>query len=103
MELDDNDSETDVRPFPGRGLLYSTLAFSTIAFLLGLISMLWQHVASAAFVTTVQDMAYGTVKGEVGATVETLDWVAVGVLAVSPISLCVLQLSLRVLDMLTDD
>ena len=102
-EHDDNGSEREVKPFPSRPISLIALAASTLASMLALVSMMWQHTASVAAATTAQDLGYGTVKSGVGATVLALGWVGVALMALSAIGLLVMILSIRILDQLTDE
>ena len=79
------------------------LAFSILAALLALVSVLWQHTASAAAATTAQDLGYGTVKSGVGAKAMALGWVGFALIALVAIGLTGMILSIRILAQLTDD
>lgn len=102
-ETDENGSERDVKPFPSRPLSRIALAALTLASLLALVSMMWQHTASVAAATTAQDMAYGEVKTHVGAIAMALGWIGLAFLAIPAIGLLVMILSITLLDRLTDD
>lgn len=103
MEVGDNASEREVKPFPSRPVSQIALAASTVGAILALVSMVWQHTASVAAATTAQDLGYGTVKSAVGATTLALGWVGFALLALAAIGLLVIILSVRILDELTDD
>lgn len=100
---DDNDSEREVKPFPSRPLSELALAASTLASMFALVSMLWQHTASVAAATTAQDLGYGTVRSEVGATALALGWAGLALMALVAMCLLVMILSIRILDQLTDE
>ena len=68
-DVDDSGSDREVKPFPSRPVSQIALAASTLASILGLVSMIWQHTASVAAATTAQYLGYGTVKSGVGAKV----------------------------------
>ena len=102
-EHDDNGSDREVKPFPSRPVSQIALATSTLASLLALVSMIWQHTASVAAATTAQDLGYGTVRSEVGATSLALGWVGFALMVLPAIGLLVMILSIRLLDQLTDD
>ena len=102
-EQDDNGSDREVKPFPSRPVSQIALATSTLASLLALVSMIWQHTASVAAATTAQDLGYGTVRSEVGATSLALGWVGFALMVLTAIGLLVMILSIRFLDQLTDE
>lgn len=101
-EIDDDGSERDVKPFPSRHWSYTATILSTLASILALLSMLWQHVASVTFVTNVENMTYLLAKGQVGAVGLSLGWLAVGAMVLGSTGLLVMILSIRMLDRLTD-
>lgn len=101
--MDDDGSEREVKPFPSRPVSLIALAASTVASMLALVSMMWQHTASVAAATTAQDLGYGTVKSDVGAASLALGWVAFALMALPAIGLLVMILSIRTLDQLTDE
>ena len=103
QETNETGSEVDVKPFPSRLVSNLALAASVLATLLALVSMMWQHTASVAVATTVQDMGYGTIKSEVGAMAMALGWVGLGCIVVPTISVLVMILSIMSLDTLTDE
>ena len=102
-ETDDRGSERDVKPFPSRPVLSTAVLLSIFASTLAIVSMLWQHVASVTFVTSAEDTAYGTIKGEVGMVGLVLGWIGAAVMAIGTCGLVVLYLSVSVLDRLIDD
>ena len=63
--------------------------------------MLWQHTASVAAASTAQDMAYGTVRSEVGFNAMALGWAGLALLIISAVWQMVVILSIDVLDRLT--
>lgn len=79
------------------------LAALSVASLLALVSMMWQHTASVAAATTGQDMAYGAVKSQVGAASMTLGWIGLALLIIPGMGLLVMIQSISLLDRLTDD
>ena len=102
-EVDDDGEEREVKPFPSRKVLLIALAASTLASLLAMVSMIWQHTASVAAATTAQHLGYGTVKSAVGPTSLVLGWLGFGAMAVGAVGLLVMVLGIRILDHLTDD
>jgi hypothetical protein len=103
QETNETGEVRDVKPFPSRPVSNLTLAASVLATLLALVSMMWQHTASVAVATAVQDMGYGTIKSEVGAMAMALGWVGLGCVAVSAIVLALMVLSIRSFDALLPD
>ena len=101
-EHDDSGSDRKVKPFPSREISRIALAASTLASMFALVSMMWQHTASVAAATTAQDLGYGTVRSEVGATTLALGWVGFASMAMAAIGLLVLVLAIRILDVLTE-
>lgn len=101
--VEDGGSAREVKPFPSRPVSLIALAASTLASVLALVSMMWQHTASVAAATTAQDLGYGTVKSEVGAVSLALGWVAFAFMAITAIGLGLLIWSIRILDQLTDE
>lgn len=102
-ELDEDGESRDGKPFPRRNFLHATATLSTFAWILGLLSMLWQHLASIVLVTAVEDTAYGTVKGNVSVAPLVLGWAAVVMTAVGTAGIHTLFLSIRSLDNLPPD
>ena len=102
-EIDDKGSERDVKPFPNREATKLAIALLITASWLAVLSMLWEHVASVAAVTTIENMAYGTVKGKIGAAGLILGWLAVAMIMIGTFGLVVMAASIHNLDILTDD
>ena len=102
-EIDDTGQEREVKPFTSQLLTGSLCGLLAAAILLALISSLWQHVAAVAFQTIVQDMAYGSVRGEVGAAAIVLGWGSLVLYIVAFIVMLLYVLSVRILDALADD
>ena len=102
-EVDDDGSEREVKPFPSRPISNIALAASTLASLLALVSMIWQHIASVAAATTAQHLGYGTVKSAIGPASMVLGWIGFGLMVLPAVGLLVMILSIRILDQLTDD
>ena len=94
-------SQRDVKPFPSRLLVHAIVMILSVAVLLSLVPILWQHVAAVAAVTTIQHMSYGTVRGEFGTLALVLGWFAVGLLALGLVALVAMERSIFILDRLT--
>lgn len=92
-----------MKPFPSRALGKTLCAILAAAFLFALLSSLWQHTAAVAFTTTVQNMAYGTVKSEVGAAAIGLGWASLALYIAAFCAMVVMIVSIQLLDRLTDD
>ena len=73
------------------------------ASLLAFVSLLWQHVATAAVATSIGTILDGAVVTHVGAGVMALGWVGVVLLTVVLMMMFVMLISIRLLDRLTDD
>ena len=65
--------------------------------------MIWQHTASVAVATTVQNTGYGTINSKVGASAMALGWVGLGCLAISALGLLTMNLSIQLFNFLTDE
>lgn len=102
-ETDDRGDELDVKPFPSKSVSQITLAATTLASLLALVSMMWQHAASVAAATTAQDLAYGAVNSKVGAATMALGWLGLAFLVISALGILVMVMSISLLDRVTDD
>ena len=102
-ETDERGSVRDVKPFPSRPVSQIALGATTIASVLALVSMMWQHTASVAAATTVQDMTYGAVKSQVGAASMALGWIGFASLSIPAVGLLIMVMSISLLDRLTDD
>ena len=70
--------------------------------LLMFVSILWQHTASVASTTTAQAMAYGSVKGGVGAKAMALGWAGLALLVIVPIGLAIPIWGMSILDELVE-
>lgn len=77
------------------------LGLYSLSFLLSFITVLWQHLGSAATYTLVKTLTYDTIDASVGASAMALGWVGVGCSGVTALGLLILILSIRVLDMVT--
>ena len=95
--------DVDVKPFPSRPVCQVALALIFVASVFVLVSVLWQHTASVAAATIVQDLGNGSVKSGVGTSAMVLGWFGFVLLIIVTIGLLVMILSIIVLDRLTDD
>jgi hypothetical protein len=68
-----------------------------------LVSVLWQHTASVAASSMVQNLANGSLKSGVGSSAMVLGWFGFGLLVVVTIGLLVMILSISMLRRLTDE
>ena len=105
VEPSDTDSggDREVKPFPSRPVSLIALAASTLASMLALVSMIWQHTASVAAATTAQDLGYGTIRSQVGATSLALGWLGFGLMALAAIGLIVMVLAIQILDQVANE
>lgn len=101
-ETDENGSEREVKPFPSSLVSQSALALMGLASFLIIVSMIWQHTASVASATTLQDMTYGTVRAKVGVVAMALGWAGLALIIVPSLGLLVMVISIRILDRLVD-
>ncbi|KAL9631037.1 MAG: hypothetical protein Q9164_006109 [Protoblastenia rupestris] len=97
-EIDERAEEHDVKPFPSEPVSHSSFAAIMLASLLALVAMIWQHSACVTAAATIQKMAYGTVKGEVGGRAMVLGWVGLVFLLVSAIGIWIMIMSIKLLN-----
>lgn len=102
-EVDEDGSTREVKPFPSTPLLQVICGMLFVASVLTLVSSLWQHIAAKAFATTAQNMAYGSVKSDVGAAAIGLGWASLALYMVAFTSTLVMFFNIRILDQLTDE
>jgi len=101
-ETDFEGSEREVKPFPSRAVSQVALAIIFVASIFVLVSVLWQHTASVAASTIVQDFGNGSVRSGVGTTAMVLGWFSFALLIIVTIGLLVMILSINVLRELTE-
>ncbi|GKZ23101.1 hypothetical protein AbraIFM66951_000007 [Aspergillus brasiliensis] len=101
-ELDPSGSEIETRPIPSRPVSQAALALTFVSSVFVLVSVLWQHTASVAASTIVQDLGNGSVKSGVGTSAMVLGWFGFGLLVVVTIGLLVMILSVKLIQQLTD-
>ncbi|OBT99854.1 hypothetical protein VE01_02242 [Pseudogymnoascus verrucosus] len=92
---DDDGSEVEVRPFPSRAVSKITLVAILIAAILMMISILWQHVATATASSMGGSLAYGAVRGGVGAAAMVLGWGGGFLVVVAMLGILVMVLSIQ--------
>ncbi|RDW89943.1 Fig1 domain-containing protein [Aspergillus mulundensis] len=93
----------EVAPFPSRPLTQLVLAFQTLAALVLITAILWQHIAAVAQAATTEAAFGGAVTGGVGDVAMGLGW---GALAANLLVVCgvgVMILSLKLLRRLSDE
>ncbi|KAL8649551.1 MAG: hypothetical protein Q9226_005527 [Calogaya cf. arnoldii] len=103
VEKDEDGGEMDVKPFPSMTVLFFATMISTFASALALLSIVWQHVASIAFITAMQNMTYGGVRGNVGVVGLVLGWTAVATMMFVSVGIGVIYQATKFLNRLTDD
>ena len=101
-EIDDTGSDIEVKPFPSSKASQGTLAVLSLALLLTVISIIWQHTASVASTTTLQAMTYGTVHTEVGVVAMVLGWVGLVLIVLSFVGILASTISVFMLESLSD-
>lgn len=99
-EVDENESGDSSHPLPSSRAAYSAFATSTLASLLSVVSMLWQHLASVAATTTAEDMAFGTLESNIGINAMVMGWVGVAAFVMVSIGLWMMILSFLLLDIM---
>ena len=73
-EEDEYGEVIDVKPFPPNTIVNTALMTMLFSVLLIFVSILWQHTAAVTAAVAGQNMAYGSVKYEVGAIAVALGW-----------------------------
>jgi hypothetical protein len=101
-EEDSEGSEREVKPFPSRTVSQIALALYSFAFLFSFITVLWQHIGSAAAHTLAKTLTYDSIDVSVGAGAMALGWVGVGCIGVTAFGLLVIILAIRVLASIID-
>jgi hypothetical protein len=97
-EEDSDGSVREVKPFPSRPVSMWALGFFSFALLLSFVTVLWQHLASAAAYTLAKTLTYDTIDAGVGAGAMALGWVGVGCSGVVTMGMLIMILSIRLLD-----
>lgn len=101
-DVGDAGSEIDVKPFPSRSVSHVTLAAMSLAAILVLVSALWQHVATATAASMGGGLAYGTVRGGVGAAAMVLGWGGLLLAVIGMLGMLIMILSVQVLQAALD-
>ena len=78
-EMDDDEEEIEVKPFPSPTLQKATSAVTVLATLMALVAALWQHVALASTATIFPTITASTMKAEIGLTAMVLVWLVLGI------------------------
>lgn len=99
----DTGSEHEVRPFPSRTVLTVIRASLSLAVLLSFVSVLWQHIATAAVATSIGTTLDGVVVSHVGSAIMILGWLGVAVMTVPLLGIMILQSTIGLLDRLLED
>ena len=86
--------------FPSKTILFLATTTSIFASALALVSILWQHIASVAFTTSLQNLTYGGVQGRLGVLDLVLGWTAVASIMLVSAGLVLLYQSIAMLDRL---
>lgn len=97
-EEDSDGSIREIKPFPSRAVSKTAVGLFALAFLLSFITVLWQHLGSAATYTLVKTLTYDTIDASVGAGAMALGWVGVGCTGVVTIGLLIMLLSIRIMN-----
>ena len=96
-DVNDAESEVDVKPFPSRPVSQVAQAAMSLAAILVLVSALWQHIATATAASMGGSLAYGTVRGGVGTAAMVLGWGGLLLISLGAIGLLFMILSIQVL------
>jgi hypothetical protein len=96
-EVDSDDGDRQVKPFPSRPVSQVAVSIIFIASVFVLVSVLWQHTASVAASVIAQDFGNGVVKSGVGTSAMVLGWFSFTLLIIVTIGLLVMIISIKVL------
>jgi hypothetical protein len=96
-ETEDSESEREVKPFPSKPASHLATALIALASIFLFMSILWQHIASAAAASMVGSLTYGTAGGSVGTAATALGWTAVFCKFVALAGMVSMVLSIKVL------
>lgn len=102
-ELDEDGEAIDVKNFTTMAVLHPAVTLSILACFLGLLSVLWQHIASVVLTTSVEDTAYGKVKGSLGLPSLVLGWMAVAATGIGAVGVVLIAIATTMVDGSTDD
>lgn len=91
-----------LRRLPSRAVSQISLAIIFVAAIFVLVSVLWQHTASVAAATIVENMGNGSVSTGVGVTAMVLGWFGFTLLIFVTIGLLVMILSMHLVERLTE-
>ncbi|KAJ5722881.1 hypothetical protein N7488_000916 [Penicillium malachiteum] len=72
-ETDENESTVEVKPLPSRQVSQAALAAAALRFSFGFISVLWQHINSAAAASMAEKLSYGQITGHLDPQLWHLD------------------------------
>jgi hypothetical protein len=101
-EVPDGEDE-DVVPFPSVVIIRIAIGVASLAAILVLVSVLWQHAASVAATAITRDMANGSVKSGVGVSAMAIGWVGFTLLIIPMFGLVAMLLSMQMLESLVHD
>lgn len=97
-DVEDGDSlRTVPKPYPSRPVMKVALGSLAISILFCFISVLLQHVASAAGSAMVEALSYGTVNGKVGPAAMVLGWAGELLYLISAAGVIVMTLAVSAL------
>jgi hypothetical protein len=96
-ETEESGSEREVKPFPSKLASYLATALVAFASIFLFVSMLWQHIASAAAASMVGSLTYGMAEGRVGPAAMALGWTAAFCQFVAFGGIVIMVLSMKVL------
>ena len=97
-ETDENGSEREVKDFPSKTVSYLAIASVALASIFLFVSILWQHIASAAAASMVRSLTYGAAEGSVGAAGIALGWTAVVCQIIVGLGIMLMILSIKILN-----
>ena len=96
-------SEHEVKPLPSRPVSQVALSLSGFAVFLSFVSAFWLHIGAAAAATTLNIVFGDTISASVGPAAVALAWIAFFSGSVAWLALFIMILSIKLLDLLTDE
>ncbi|KAJ5088597.1 Ca2+ regulator and membrane fusion protein Fig1-domain-containing protein [Penicillium angulare] len=102
-EEDDAGSAVEVKPFPSRPMTQAVLVTSIVGMSFCFVSVLWQHMNSAAAASMAEKLSYGQITGHVGTAAMTFGWLGMGLIAVEVFGIAIMILSISLIRRLTDE
>ncbi|EGE77141.2 hypothetical protein, variant [Blastomyces dermatitidis ER-3] len=102
-DVNSEESDVEIKPFPSRVVSRVATGFVALASLLTFVSVFWQHISSSASVTMHEELYYGVVNSSTGVVAMVFGWGGVLTSFLVVIGLILMILSISILQKLSDD